>query len=62
MDATLKVSERHRRKPIVKSILVAVLALLLLGAAGNRAIQGQQVKTPPVYVISEANEITDMTV
>ena len=40
---------------------VAVLAGLLLGAAGNRATHSQQVKTPPVYVISEANEITDLT-
>jgi len=34
---------------------------LLLGAAGSRAIHGQQVNTPPVYIISEANEITDLT-
>ena len=45
----------------MKSILVAVLVGLLLGAATNSAIHGQQVKTPPVYVISEANEITDLT-
>jgi uncharacterized protein (DUF1330 family) len=37
----------------------ALLAGLLAGAAGKSAIDGQQVKTPPVYVISEANEITD---
>jgi uncharacterized protein (DUF1330 family) len=42
-------------------ILVAVLAGLLVGAAGNTAIHGQQVKTPPVYVISEAEAITDFT-
>jgi uncharacterized protein (DUF1330 family) len=40
---------------------VAVLAGLLAGAAGSTAIRGQQVKTPPVFVISEANEITDPT-
>lgn len=44
----------------MKSILVAVLAGLLLGVAGTRAMHGQQAKTP-VYVISEANEITDLT-
>lgn len=47
---------------IVKSnykLLVAVLAGLLVGAAGNSAIHGQQVKTLPVYVISEADAITD---
>jgi uncharacterized protein (DUF1330 family) len=42
-------------------ILVAVLAGLLVGAAGNTAIHGQQVKTPPAYVISEAEAITDFT-
>jgi uncharacterized protein (DUF1330 family) len=40
-------------------LLVAVLAGLLLGAAGNRAIHGQQVKTPTFYVISEVDAITD---
>jgi uncharacterized protein (DUF1330 family) len=33
----------------------------LVGAAGNRAIHGQQAKTPPVYLISEADAITDPT-
>jgi len=42
-------------------LLVAGLAGLLAGAAGNRAIHGQQVKAPPVYVISEAEAITDTT-
>ena len=42
-------------------LLVAGLAGLLLGAAGNRAIHGQQVQTPPAYVISEADAITDPT-
>lgn len=40
-------------------LLAAVLAGILAGAAGNRAIHAQQVKTPPVYVISEADAITD---
>ena len=40
-------------------LLIAVLASLLIGAAGNSAIHGQQAKTPPAYLISEANEITD---
>jgi uncharacterized protein (DUF1330 family) len=42
-------------------LLVAGLVGLLAGVSGNSAIHGQQVKTPPVYVISEANEITDVT-
>lgn len=45
---------------------VAVLISLLLGAAGIRAIHAQQsnaqqAKTMPVYVISEADTITDLT-
>lgn len=40
-------------------LLVGVLAGVLIGAAGNTAIHGQQVKTPPVYLISEADVITD---
>jgi uncharacterized protein (DUF1330 family) len=42
-------------------LLVAGLAGLLAGVAGNSAIRGQQVKTPPVYLISEADAITDPT-
>ena len=42
-------------------LLVAVLAGLLAGAAGNSAIHGQEVKTSMVYVISEADAITDPT-
>jgi uncharacterized protein (DUF1330 family) len=42
-------------------LTVAVLAGLLVGAAGKSAIHGQQVKTPPVYLISEADSITDAT-
>ncbi len=42
-------------------LLIAGLAGLLAGAAGSSAIHGQQVKASPVYVISEANEITDPT-
>jgi uncharacterized protein (DUF1330 family) len=40
-------------------ILIAVVAAALIGAAGTNAIHGQQVKTSPVYVISEADAITD---
>lgn len=40
-------------------LLIALLAGLLVGAAGKSAMHGQQVKTPPVYVISEAETITD---
>ena len=42
-------------------VLIGVVAGVLAGTAGNNAIHGQQVKTSPVYVISEANEITDVT-
>ena len=42
-------------------LLVGVVAGVLVGAAGNNAIHGQQVKTPPGYVISEADAITDPT-
>jgi len=42
-------------------LLAAVIAGLLLGAAGNSVIHGAQVTTPPVYVISEADAITDST-
>ena len=40
-------------------LLAAVIAGLLLGAAGNSVIHGAQVKTSPAYVISEAEAITD---
>jgi uncharacterized protein (DUF1330 family) len=41
-------------------LLVAVLAGLLLGAVGSRAIHGQQAKPRPVcYIISEADAVTD---
>jgi len=42
-------------------VLIGVVAGVLAGAAGNTAIHGQQVKTPPAYVISEADAITDPT-
>jgi len=42
-------------------LLVGVVAGTLVGAAGNHAIHGQGVKTPPVYLISEADVITDPT-
>jgi uncharacterized protein (DUF1330 family) len=41
--------------------VLAVLAGLSIGAAGDRAIHAQQVKAPPGYLISEANVITDLT-
>ena len=40
-------------------ILVAVMAGLVVGAAGKSAVRGQQMKTPPVCLISEADAITD---
>jgi len=42
-------------------VLIGVVAGILSGAAGSGAIHGQQIKTQPAYVISEANEITDLT-
>jgi uncharacterized protein (DUF1330 family) len=42
-------------------LLVGVVAGVLIGAAGNNAIHGQQVKTPPVYLISEVDAISDPT-
>ncbi|HYA64943.1 MAG TPA: DUF1330 domain-containing protein [Candidatus Sulfotelmatobacter sp.] len=42
-------------------VLIGVVAGILAGAVGNSAIHGQQVKTPPVYLISEADAITDPT-
>jgi uncharacterized protein (DUF1330 family) len=42
-------------------LLVGVLAGLLMGAVANNTIHGQQVRTPPVYLISEADAITDPT-
>ena len=42
-------------------LLIALLAGLLVGAAGMSAMHGQQAKTSPVYVISEAETIKDAT-
>jgi uncharacterized protein (DUF1330 family) len=41
--------------------MLAVLAGLAIGAAGGRAIHAQQAKSPPAYLISEADAITDFT-
>jgi uncharacterized protein (DUF1330 family) len=41
--------------------LMAIIAGLLVGAAGKSAMHGEQVKMPPVYVISEAETIADAT-
>lgn len=40
-------------------LLIALVAGLLVGAAGKSAMHGQQAKTSPVYVISEAETVTD---
>jgi len=42
-------------------LLVGVVAGTLAGAGGSHAIHGQAVKVPPVYLISEADVITDPT-
>jgi len=42
-------------------LLVGVVAGTLAGAAGSHAIHGQAVKAQPVYLISEADVITDPT-
>ena len=41
--------------------LIGVVAGVLVMAAGNNAIHGQQVRAQPVYLISEADAITDPT-
>ena len=41
--------------------VLAVLAGISTGVASGRAIRAQQVKTAPVYLISEADAITDPT-
>jgi hypothetical protein len=38
-----------------------LLVGVLVGAAGNNAIRGQQVTTPPIYLISEADALTGPT-
>lgn len=40
-------------------LLIGVVAGALVGAAGNESIHGQQAKTAPVFVISEADAIMD---
>jgi uncharacterized protein (DUF1330 family) len=42
-------------------LFIGAVVGVLVGAAGINAIHGQQVKTLPVYVISEADAITDPT-
>jgi uncharacterized protein (DUF1330 family) len=42
-------------------LLIGVVAGVLAGAVSNHAIHGQQIKIPPVYLISEADAITDPT-
>jgi uncharacterized protein (DUF1330 family) len=42
-------------------LLVGIVTGVLVGGTGNNAIHGLQAKTPPVYVISEADAITDPT-
>jgi uncharacterized protein (DUF1330 family) len=42
-------------------LLVGVVAGTLAGAAGSHAIHGREVKAPPVYLISEADVVTDPT-
>lgn len=42
-------------------LLISVVAGVLVGAAGNNVIHGQQVKPLPVYIISEADAVTDPT-
>lgn len=42
-------------------VLAGIVVGLLTGVAGTAAVQGQQPETPPAYVISEADAITDVT-
>jgi uncharacterized protein (DUF1330 family) len=41
-------------------LALALLASFSVGAAGERAIHAQQVKTAPAYLISEADTIEDL--
>jgi uncharacterized protein (DUF1330 family) len=41
-------------------VIVAALAGLVAGTAAGRAIYGQLARPTPVYVISEADEVTDL--
>ena len=41
-------------------LALVVLASVSVGAIGDRAIHAQQVKTAPVYLISEADTIKDL--
>lgn len=43
-----------------QKLALAVLAGVLIGVAGARAIHAQQAKTPPAYVVAEV-EVTDPT-
>lgn len=40
-------------------LLVGVVSGVLVGGASNNVLHGQQAKTPPVYVISEVDEVID---
>jgi len=40
---------------------LAVLVSMSIGAVGGMRTHAQQVKTPPAYLISEADAITDLT-
>jgi uncharacterized protein (DUF1330 family) len=42
-----------------RKLALAMLAGILIGVAGARAIHAQQVNTPPAYVIAEV-EVTDL--
>jgi len=42
-----------------RKLALAVLAGILIGVAGARAVQAQQVNTPPAYVVAEV-EVTDL--
>jgi uncharacterized protein (DUF1330 family) len=57
-SATLESGRELNVKSNYKLFIGAVVAVLA-GAVGNNVIHGQQVKTPPVYLISEADAITD---
>src|SRR6202041_1056960 len=58
-------SHRHKgkRQPMKTNhkLALAVLTSVSLGAASDRAIHAQQVKTAPAYLISEADTIKDLT-
>jgi uncharacterized protein (DUF1330 family) len=56
-----KHSEENGPMKTNQRLALAVLAGVLIGVAGAAGIHAQQVQTPPAYLISEADTVTDPT-